>query len=374
MTAAAVVFWVAVGLIVYTTIGYPLALWALASARRPRRPPPVGEPAAASLIVAAHDEEAVIERWVRSARALAYPRERLQVIVASDGSTDRTAELARAAGADLVLELPHRGKVATLNAAVESATGEILAFSDANAVWQPGALARLLAPFADPAVGFVCGQVRLDGGEGANQEGLYWRYEMAIRRLESRLAGVTGGNGAINAVRREAFIALDSTRGHDISLPYELTKRGWRAVYEPAAIAREPAAASLHAELGRKRRMLAGAWAALLRHGMLSPRGYPLAYAFEIYSHRLLRYAAPILHLVTLGANIALVGEGPVYVATLAVQLAVLAAAALAPVVRWRPFQIARYYVAVSYAGALALWDYLRGRVPTTWEKAEGTR
>jgi hypothetical protein len=133
-------------------------------------------------------------------------------------------------------------------------------------------------------------------------------------------------------------------------------------------------AANLGSEVSRKRRMLTGAWATLLRHGMLSPKGYTPAYAFEIYSHRLLRYASPILHVIALAANVALVGEGPLYVVTLAVQLAVPAGAALAFVVPLRPFQIARYYVAVTVASALGLWDYLRRGVPTTWEKAEGTR
>ena len=158
--------------------------------------------------------------------------------------------------------------------------------------------------------GYVCGQLRLEGEGGENQEGLYWRYEMAARALESRLAGVTAGNGAINAVRREAYIALEPTRGQDISLPYELTKRGWRAVFEPAAVAREPMAATLGSEFRRKRRMLAGAWATMLRHGMLSPRGYGPAYAFQILSHRGLRYLSPILHLVALGTNLALLGQG----------------------------------------------------------------
>ena len=222
-----------------------------------------------SLIVAAHDEEASIARWVRSSLALDYPRERLEVVVVSDGSTDRTLELATEAGADLVLEVPRGGKVAALNAAVEKARGEVLAFSDANSTWEREALGRLVARFADPRVGYVCGQLRLEGQGGENQEGLYWRYETATRALESRLAGVTAGNGAINAVRRDAYIALEPTRGQDISLPYELTKRGWRAVFEPAAVAREPMAATLGSEFRRKRRMLAGAWATMLRHGML---------------------------------------------------------------------------------------------------------
>jgi cellulose synthase/poly-beta-1,6-N-acetylglucosamine synthase-like glycosyltransferase len=374
MTALVIVFWAAAALILYSHLGYPLLLWLIARAgpeRRAQSPPPPPAPRV-SLIVAAHDEEGGIVRFLRSALALRYPRDRLEVIVVSDGSTDRTAEWAAKAGADRVLEVPRGGKVAALNAGVENAGGEVLAFADANAAWEPDALERLVERLGDPQVGYVCGQVRLDDGGGENQEGLYWRYEMAIRALESRLAGVTGGNGAINAVRREAYIALEPTRGQDVSLPFELTKRGWRAVYEPAAVAREPAATTLDAEFSRKRRMLTGGWAALLRHGMLGLRGYPAAYAFEIYSHRLLRYLAPILHLIALGANLALVaiGAGPLYDATLALQLALLAAAALAPIVPVRPLLVARYYVGVCGAGLLAFYDLLRGAVPTTWEKA----
>jgi cellulose synthase/poly-beta-1,6-N-acetylglucosamine synthase-like glycosyltransferase len=282
--------------------------------------------------------------------------------------------LATEAGADLVLEVQRGGKVAALNAAVERVRGELLAFSDANSTWEVDALRLLVARFADPRTGYVCGQLRLEGEDGENQEGLYWRYETAARALESRLAGVTAGNGAINAVRREAYIPLEPTRGQDISLPYELTKRGWRAVFEPGAVAREPMAATLGSEFRRKRRMLTGAWATMLRHGMLSLRGYGPAYAFEILSHRALRYLSPLLHLIALGTNLALLGQGALYVPTLAAQLGLLAAAALAPLLPVRAFQVARYYVAVTAASAAGLWDYLRRGVPRTWEKAEGTR
>jgi cellulose synthase/poly-beta-1,6-N-acetylglucosamine synthase-like glycosyltransferase len=373
MTALEVVFWVAAGVVVYAHFGYPAVLWLLSRGRATgREVAPPGPPPRVSLIVAAHDEERAILRFLRSALVLAYPRERLEMIVVSDGSTDRTAEWAAKEGADQVLEVSRGGKVAALNAGVEQARGDLLAFADANAAWEPEALARLVERLADPRVGYVCGQVRLDGGDGDNQEGLYWRYEMAIRALESRLAGVTGGNGAINAIRREAYIALEPTRGQDISLPFELTKRGWRAVYEPAAVAHETSAATLGAEFARKRRMLTGAWAALLRHGMLSPRGYSIAYAFEIYSHRLLRYMTPLLHLVALGANVALValGAGALYDVTLALQLAFLAGAAVAPFLPARPLLVARYYVGVCAAGLLALYDCLRGDVPVVWEKA----
>jgi cellulose synthase/poly-beta-1,6-N-acetylglucosamine synthase-like glycosyltransferase len=374
MTAIAVIFWLCAGLLVYTMAGYPLLLWLLTRGRSERAGTSDSPLPSVSLLVAAHDEESSILEWVRSTLAIQYPRELLEVVVISDGSTDHTLEWAAKAGADVVLDVPRGGKVAALNAGVERARGEVLAFSDANSTWEPQALRRLVARFADPQVGYVCGQLRLEGDGGPNQEGLYWRYEMAVRGLESRLAGVTAGNGAINAVRREAFVALEPTRGQDISFPFEITRRGMRAVYEPAAIAREPMASTLDAEFARKRRMHAGSWATILRHRMLSPRGYPPAYAFEVISHRGLRYAAPFLHVIALAANLALLGQGTLYVVTLALQLAVLLAAALAPLAPMWPLRVARYYVAVTAASAAGLWDYLRRGVPTTWEKAEGTR
>jgi cellulose synthase/poly-beta-1,6-N-acetylglucosamine synthase-like glycosyltransferase len=216
--------------------------------------------------------------------------------------------------------------------------------------------------------------VRFEGEGAANEEGLYWRYEMAVRKLESSLGGVTAGNGAINAVRRNAYIFLEPTRGQDISFPYELVKRGWRPVYAPDARAHEQLAATIGDEFGRKRRMMAGAWSTMIRHGLLSVRGYGPLYAFEVFSHRLLRYASPLLHLVALGTNIALLGQGTVYTVTLAAQIGLLVAAALGALVPVRPLRIANYYVAVTASSAVGLWDYLRRGVPRTWEKAEGTR
>jgi cellulose synthase/poly-beta-1,6-N-acetylglucosamine synthase-like glycosyltransferase len=374
-----IAFWAAAGLIVYTHVGYPLALALLVRLRR-HASAPVPDAVASealprvSLIVAAHDEEDVIARWLEAARELDYPRERLEVIVADDGSSDATAARAREAGADLVLELERGGKVTALNAAVERSSGDVLAFSDANAAWAPQTLRRLVAALAEPGVGYVCGRLRLTGDGSENQEGLYWRYEMAVRALESRLAGVTAGNGAVNAIRRDAYIFLAPTRGQDISLPFELSKRGWRAIYEPAAEATEPMAPTLEGEFRRKRRMMAGAWGTLLETGMLSPRGYRPLYAFEIVSHRLLRYASPILHLVALGTNLALLGQGPVYTVTLALQVALLLAAAAAGAVPLRPLRIARYYVVVTFSSAVGLWDYLRHGTPRLWEPVEGTR
>jgi cellulose synthase/poly-beta-1,6-N-acetylglucosamine synthase-like glycosyltransferase len=377
--ALEIVFWACVALIVYAHVGYPLLLTALSRLLGEDEHPPelaAGELPRVRLIVAAYDEAEVIERKVANALALDYPRELLEVVVASDGSSDRTVELARAAGADRVLELPRGGKVAALNAAVrEPGEAAILAFSDANSFWRPHALRRLVARFADERVGYVCGQVRFVGGDGGNQEGLYWRYEMAVRRMESRLAGITAGNGGIYAVRREAYIELDPSRGQDIGFPFELTKRGWRAVYAPEAEAEERMAPTVEGEFKRKRRMMWGLWDVMLRWGMLSPRGYGPMYALEVYSHRLLRYLTPWLHLVALGVNVALLGDGAIYTVTLALQGALVAAALLGRFLPLLPLRIAYYYVTVTGSIAVGLFDRIRaGAVPIGWEKVEGTR
>ncbi len=376
MIAFALVFWISIALILYTHLGYPLVLYALVSRRRKPTLSPSAweEPPRVSLIVAAFDEEEVIATKVANALALDYPRDRLELIVASDGSTDSTVELARAAGADLVLDLPRGGKVTAQNAAAERASGEVLAFSDANSVWSPDALRHLIETFADPEVGYVCGQVRFLDADGDNVEGSYWRYEMALREFESALAGVTAGNGAIYAVRRDAYIPLPPAGSHDLSFPFLLAKRGRRSLYVPWAGAEEKMVPTLEGELARKRRMMVGIWDIVVGEGMLRPRGYPPLYAFEIASHRLLRYATPFLHLAALAANLALLGQGWVYVVTLIAQLALLAGALLGKALPLAPLRIARYYVQTTASIALGLWDRVRHGAPGSWDKAEGTR
>ena len=377
MTALAVVFWVAVGLLVYAQLGYPLLLEVLGRVRRGSSvvaAVPDGEEPSVSLVIAAHREAPIIAAKVANARELDWPAERLEIIVACDGSPDDTPARARAAGADVVLELPWGGKVRAQDAAVERAGGELLAFSDANALWEPGALRALVAAFDDARVGYACGQVRFLSDAGTNQEGLYWRYEMAIRARESQLQSVTAGNGAIYAVRPEAYLHVDPIMGHDLSLPFNMVKRGWRAVYAPAARAVEKMVPTVEGEFARKRRMMSHAWPIVLRGGLLSPRGYPPLYAFMVVSHRLLRYATPLLHAVALVANAALLGQGWVYVATFALQVAVLVAALAGRVVPVRALLVARYYVLTTASVAAGLWDYLRHGTPAGWSPPEGTR
>jgi cellulose synthase/poly-beta-1,6-N-acetylglucosamine synthase-like glycosyltransferase len=377
---ARALFWSAACALAWAQLGYGAALVLL---RRLRGNPPVapgGEPGSprVSLIVAAYREEAVIAARVQNALALYWPRERLEIVVAVDGGAepgaDATAERARAAGADVVLELPRAGKVRAQDAAVAAAGGELLAFSDANAAWEPDALRALLAPFADPAVGYVCGQVRFVDAAGINQEGLYWRYEMWLRANESALASITAGNGAIYALPREAYMHVDAVMGHDLAFPFNVVRRGRRAVYAPAARATEKMVPTIGGEQARKRRMMSHAWAIVLRGGLLSPRGYPPLYALMLFSHRVLRYASPFLHLAAAAATLALLRRGRVYRAAALAQAGLLAAAAAGGRVRLRPALVARYYVATTAALAAGLYDHLRHGTPAVWEASEGTR
>lgn len=376
MSAAAATFWICALLVIYTHLGYPLLLRVLVAARRhpTLRPNTVAEPPRVSLIVAAHDEAEVIAAKLANANALDYPADRLELIVASDGSNDETVQRARAAGAALVLDLPRGGKIVAQNAAASQASGEILAFSDANALWAPDALRHLIEPFADPSVAYTCGQVRFSAAAGDNLEGAYWRYEMSLREMESALGGVTAGNGAIYAVRRDSYIPLAPSGSHDLSFPFGLAKRGMRSLYVPWARAEERMVPTLAGEFARKRRMMVGLWDIVVGEGMLDPRGYSPLYAFELASHRLLRYLTPLLHLLILGTNIALLGDGWVYTLTLLLQVAFALAAVLGGRFAFAPLRAARYYALTTASIAVGLWDRLRHGPPAAWEQAEGTR
>jgi cellulose synthase/poly-beta-1,6-N-acetylglucosamine synthase-like glycosyltransferase len=375
MTLAALIFWISTGLLVYTHAGYTVLLMALSHLRPRRHPQATVAPLPhVAVIVAAYAEQEVIAARVANLRELDYPAELVEIVVACDGSPDETASRARAAGADQVLELQRGGKIRAQDAGVTQTTQEVVAFSDANASWDPGALRALVAPFADPHVGYVCGQVSFVNDFGSNQEGLYWRYEMALRELESRVRSVTGGNGAIYATRRESYLVVDPIMGHDLSFPFNLVKRGWLAVYAPRARASEKMVPSIEGEFARKRRMMSHGWPIVLRGGMLSPRGYDPLYALMIVSHRVLRYASPFLHLLALITSLLLIGQGWVYALAVVIQLAILAGALLAPALPSRPLLVARYYVLTTASLAAGLWDWLVHGTHAGWEPAEGTR
>ena len=370
-------FWGSLGALAWTHAGYPFAAAALARLR----PRPVRKDDATpdvSVIVAAHDEEDVIARRVENLLELDYPPERLEIVVASDGSTDRTDEIveelaARAPNVKL-LRVERAGKATAQNRAVSESGAEVVAFSDANSRWEPDALRKLVRSFADPEVGYVCGQLRLEKVDGANREGVYWRYELWQRESESAIGSITAGNGAIYGVRRSDYLGWDDPYiGHDFGLPFRLVQRGRRAVYEPDAVAWEKPATDIEDEYGRKVRMMTRSWRPLL-DGSLAKTGDPL-FLFELVSHRVLRYGSGVLHIALLGSSVALASKGGVYRLALLGQLGLLGLGHAGKKRLGVPGAgIAYYYVSTTAATVDALVRYVRGGSLATWAKAEGTR
>jgi cellulose synthase/poly-beta-1,6-N-acetylglucosamine synthase-like glycosyltransferase len=361
---AKILFWASLAGLVWTHVAYPA--FAAAFARlAPRRIRKADIEPEIALIIAAYNEESVIARRLENLLALDYPKDKLQIVVSSDASSDQTEQIAARYPGVRVISNPRGGKVAAQDRAVRETTGEIVAFSDANATWSEDALRTLVRSFADPDVAYVCGQLQILAADGSNQEGVYWRYEMLQRAAESALGSVTGGNGSIYAVRRSDYVEVDPRFGHDLSLPYLMVQKGRRAVYEPEAHAWEKPTPSNETEYRRKVRMFEHCWLIVLRGKMMRRLG-PL-YGVEIASHRLLRYGSGLLHVVLLVTSVALIAQGWFYAGVLAAQLALLAAAAVG-------VGLARYYVLVSWATVASLSNYLRRGVPATWDAAEGTR
>jgi hypothetical protein len=227
--------------------------------------------------------------------------------------------------------------------------------------------------FADPDVGYVCGQLRLRRADGTNLEGTYWRYEVWLRERESRLGSITGGNGAVYAVRRSDYVEVDSRFGHDLSLPYVMVQRGRRAVYEPEALAFEKPSRDLEDEYRRKVRMFEHCWLILLRGRML--RGVDALYLLELVSHRVLRYGSGIAHVLLAVSSLRLASRSGAAQAVVAAQLAGLGLAAAGRLRAPVPGAgLAYYYLLVTQATVVALVRTLRHGVPAVWDKAEGTR
>jgi cellulose synthase/poly-beta-1,6-N-acetylglucosamine synthase-like glycosyltransferase len=373
-----IVLWSSLALLVWTHLAYPLAVWGWGAVR----PWPVAKRAilpTVSLIIPAYNEQAVIESKLENALALDYPRERLDIVVTSDDSSDDTHRIV-GRYADRGVRLIHcerGGKVAAQDRAVRETEGEIVAFGDANVLWDADAMRQLVEPFADSRVGMACGRVGLvNPTGGTNQEGLYWRYEMWLRERESLLHSMTGSNGAIYAVRREAYREVDPRFGHDLSFPYLMVQNGYRAVYEPAAGATENMTTDIQDEFRRKVRMFEHAWLMLFRGKMFGLRRLGPTYWVELVSHRLLRYWSGPLHILLLVSSALLARHATVYAVVFGLQLAGLALVGVSMLARGRIrlLRVLHYYLLVTLATVIALAGYLRRGVPATWDKAAGTR
>ena len=367
-------FWGSLGALAWTHAGYPLAAAAAGHLRTKRVRKGDIEPTV-TLIVPAYNEEAVIGRRLENLLSLDYPAGKLELVVSSDASDDGTdaivEEVASREPRVRLLRWERGGKLPGLNKTVAATESDVVAFTDANTTWAADALAKLVRNFADDDVAYVCGRLTLQTADGANREGVYWRYELWLRESESRLGSITGGNGSIYAIRRSDY--LEAPYGHDLSFPPLAVKHGRRAVYEREALAYEKPTPESADEFRRKVRMLPWSWGFLLSGRSL--RGVPAVYAIELVSHRHLRYASGALHVVLLGTNIALVGEGPLYQAALAAQAAWLALAAAGRLRAPIPgAAIAHYYLLMTTATLASLIRYLRSGASLTWEKAEGTR
>ena len=361
-------FWLSAAALGWTHVGYPVAAWLAARLR----PDPVERrdvTPSVTLVVAAWNEEEVIARRLENLLALDYPADRLEIVVASDASDDGTdaivEEFATRDPRVRLLRCPRGGKVAAQNRAVKESQADVVAFSDANCTWGPDALRLLVRSFADPEVAYVCGKLLIQDADGTNVEGTYWLLETSLRAQEARTGSVTGGNGAIYAVRRTDYRDVDPRFGHDLSLPYLMVQHGRRAAYDQEALAFEKPSRDIEDEYARKVRMFEHCWAIVVEGDML--RNLPPGYLVKIVSHRHLRYGSGIAHLVLLASSLALARRGGVYRTALAGQLAFLGLAAARP-------GLPRYYTLVTWATVKSLRNYLREGVPAVWEKAEGTR
>lgn len=374
-----VLFWSAWVVVAYTYVVFPLALAALARRARPIQEAasvPDAELPFVTMVVAAHDEADVMERKLANSWALDYPADRFELIIGSDGSTDGTNEILRAE--DDPRLCPHlfperRGKISVVNDLVSRVESGILVMSDANTLYHPQAVRRLVRHFQDARVGCVSGELRLEQEGGVSGEGLYWRYEGWIKRSEARLGFLIGCNGGIFALRRELYQRLPaSTIVEDFALSMSVLERGYEIRFDPSARAAEPSCVTSRAEMTRKIRIGAGDWQALrLTRGLLHPRHKVRAFAF--WGHKVLRWCVPVLLAGALAANLALLGS-PAYQALLALQIAGIAAALWAyaagpgkSVPRWaKPMA---YFYLMNYALGRGLLRFLLGTQRVTWDR-----
>jgi cellulose synthase/poly-beta-1,6-N-acetylglucosamine synthase-like glycosyltransferase len=376
MSGPVIAFWLAAGFIGYTYVAYPLGVWLASCMRRPQRAEPAqvaGWPAV-TIVVAAHNEASRLPDKLANLRALDYPRDRLQIVVVSDGSTDGSNELLRAQpDVRLVEYAPRRGKPSALNAAMQAVQTPIVVFSDARQSIEPKALRFLVARLLQPGVGAVSAELvhRDPTTHQAAHIGLYWRYEKWIRKSESRLASTVGVTGALYALRREDYRPLaPDTLLDDFETPMQIVRRGRRVVLENQALAYDDLQPTGEGELKRKARTLTGNFQAFLRHPwMFSPLHNPVFVQFV--SHKVLRLLVPYALVAALVAS-ALAG-GAFYRGALVAQLLFYSASLLgllSPRLRAsRIVSFASVFMQLNWAAVLALCNYVAGRLDSRWEK-----
>jgi glycosyltransferase involved in cell wall biosynthesis len=375
--SAEAAFWLAVLVLGYTWLGYPVLLALIAPFTAPPRRALTSRPRL-SVIIAAYDEERWIGAKLTSTLAQHYPPDRLEVIVVSDGSTDRTDAIA-AGCADprvrLIRQEPRAGKSAALNRGVAAATGDVLVFTDANALFAPDALARLAASFADPRVGLVSGQGlygTASGGDAPAVGNGYVRYEALVRRGESALGMLAGADGAVYALRRAIWEPLHPADVNDLLHPLQAALAGYQSRFDPNASTIEPPSPGGSGELRRHVRIIAQGIHLLQRWlpHLVAARRWRLVWA--LLSHRVLRWSSALFLATALVANVAILRPGGLYHLTLAVQLGFYGLALLGFLgeragLRLGRLAIPYYFCVVSAAGIGGLARYLRRGAEAVW-------
>lgn len=371
--------------VVWVYAGYPMLLAALGRIR-PRRRERRPTHRSVSVLVAAHNEEGVIEARVANVRATDYPQHLIETVVVSDGSTDGTVEAARRAGADRVLDLPRVGKITALNGAVGAASGEILVFTDADSLFRPDTLGQLLANFADPTVGGVSANEVSRTGSGASGvargEGVYWRYEQWIKRLEDRVGSAVSASGRLYAIRRSVFRPSTVTAGtDDFVISTQVLRAGRRLAFDEHTVVLVDSPRDAGSEFRRKIRVMnRGLRAAFSLGGLLLPwRGG--FYAVQVLSHKVLRRLLPFFMLTAVAAGFWLTMLSPMWWLALGPQLAFYGLAATGWAGRrrrWgraRPVWVAYYFCLVNLAAAIAVLSVLGGVRFERWNPTgEGRR
>lgn len=369
-------FWLSVAILVYTYCGYPALLTLVA--RRGRHGARGAEPPMVSVVVAAYNEESCIAAKIDNLLQHDYPSEHLEVLVVSDGSTDRTDEIVRGFAGHRVRHLiqpVRQGKNLALNRGAREAHGAILVFTDANALLVPGALHRLVAPFADPSVGLVSGQGlygELGNGTTRTVSNAYVRYESFIKQRESTLGFVAAADGALYAMRRELYAELRSNQVHDLLHPIQVALLGRRSAFEPDAFTVEPPSQDAAKEFRRHVRIIAQGFLVFLTQAPVLFLARKFGALWMLFSHRLLRWTSASLLLAALVSNVALLGTGPVYTVTLAGQALFYALALTGAVgerlhLRLRLLAVPYFFCVVSLAGVAGFLEFVRGRGHATW-------
>lgn len=375
---AEVIFWLSVMALFYTYAGYPLLL-ALVSALKPRKVLRGDCESTVTIIITAYNEERDLAAKIENTLALDYPHELLEIIVASDCSSDRTDKIARdfaVHGVRLHRQPERLGKTAAQNAAVAQAHGEIILFSDATSLYQPDAVRAIMPSFADVKVGCVAGRLEyVDGSDSRVGRGArsYWSYETFLKRHESRVGSLIGASGCLYAVRRSAYIPLYHEACSDFIIATKMVEQGLRAVYEPSAVCFEQTNRQSDKELKMRVRIIAQTFTDLWRHrALLNPiRGG--FYSVQLLSHKVMRYLVPFF-LMGLFVSSAVLAPGSLFFRLMfAAQIAGYACPALAWMldrvgIRSRLLAFPQYFILANLASLIGCYKFLRGQRYASWE------